>query len=222
MKKYTDIKNTPLKFHTFYSRVVLPLDAFVNISNLMVLLMEITGKGFQWTSLIGVAVSVLFIVLCFAAFRNLIYFRKAGLYSVWGLLLLQVGNGVYNMWLYSQVQGLEVMAVAFVLTILILLMIFLYYFKRRDLFTKDGLTYEELMRLKGKTPVNFHYYGTNGYTTSEFAEKFQKAQASYVPPVVEEEEEEVGEYDCPRCGHHITDGAVFCPKCGAQTRAVRR
>ena len=54
----------------------------------------------------------------------------------------------------------------------------------------------------------------------------QKAADRFAPIETEMEEEEkeedVGEYDCPRCGYHITDGKVFCPKCGAQTRIVRR
>lgn len=52
--------------------------------------------------------------------------------------------------------------------------------------------------------------------------KVDNKEAAVDTEIVEEEkEEEIGEYDCPRCGYHITNGSVFCPKCGAQTRAVR-
>ena len=55
------------------------------------------------------------------------------------------------------------------------------------------------------------------------SEEVQRQQESFVPTeTIVDVEEDVGEYDCPRCGYHITDGKVFCPKCGAQTRSVRR
>ena len=93
--------------------------------------------------------------------------------------------------------------VSSVLSILILSSIIIYYVLRRKLFTKEGIDVAAFMAKK--------------------SEEVQRQQESFVPTeTIVDVEEDVGEYDCPRCGYHITDGKVFCPKCGAQTRSVRR
>ena len=205
MKSYFDIKNTPLKFHRVYAAVVLPLDLFLNIYSLITIVSSITKNGavlWDWISLVTTAV---YLVLIMSAFRGLLVFKRRGLYSLLALLVLQVIDNAYTFYL-SYRTGESVFIISSLLSILILLSIFAYYILRRKLFTKEGIDVVAYMAKK--------------------REENQKAADRFAPIETEMEEEEkeedVGEYDCPRCGYHITDGKVFCPKCGAQTRIVRR
>lgn len=207
MKTYTSLKETPLRFHRIYAAVVLPVDLFLNLYSLITIVSNLSkdiSSLWSWITLISTSI---LLVLIFSAFRGLLVFKKRGLYSLIGILFLQLLDNGYTFYL-SYISKDYVFTLSSALSIGILFLIFFYYFLRRKLFTREGID------------------------VRAFVERQQAAfnNSPYTPPVntdyeeikVEEEEEEVGEYDCPRCGFHITDGKVFCPKCGAQTRSVRR
>ena len=202
MKKYLDLKNTPLKFHRIYAAVVLPLDMFLNIYSLITIIASITKNGAGTWDWISLGTTIIYLVLIMASFRGLLVFKKRGLYAVWTLLGLQIVDNAYTFYL-SYTAGDTVFMLSSALSILILSSIIVYYVLRRNLFTKEGIDVAAFMAKK--------------------SEEVQRQQESFVPTeTIVDVEEDVGEYDCPRCGYHITDGKVFCPKCGAQTRSVRR
>ena len=202
MKKYLDLKNTPLKFHRIYAAVVLPLDMFLNIYSLITIIASITKNGAGTWDWISLGTTIIYLVLIMASFRGLLEFKKRGLYAVWTLLGLQIVDNAYTFYL-SYTAGDTVFVLSSALSILILSSIIVYYVLRRNLFTKEGIDVAAFMAKK--------------------SEEVQRQQESFVPTeTIVDVEEDVGEYDCPRCGYHITDGKVFCPKCGAQTRSVRR
>ena len=205
MKNYLDLKSTPLKFHRIYAAVVLPLDMFLNIYSLITIIASITKNGAVTWDWISLVTTIVYIVLIMASFRGLLVFKKMGLYALWALLGLQIADNSYTFYL-SYRAGETVFMLSSVLSIFILTSIIVYYVLRRKLFTKEGIDVVAYMVKK--------------------REENQKAADRFAPIETEMEEEEkeedVGEYDCPRCGYHITDGKVFCPKCGAQTRIVRR
>ncbi|MGN0841154.1 MAG: zinc ribbon domain-containing protein [Candidatus Ornithospirochaeta sp.] len=202
MKKYLDLKNTPLKFHRIYAAVVLPLDMFLNIYSLITIIASITKNGAGTWDWISLGTTIIYLVLIMASFRGLLVFKKRGLYAVWTLLGLQIVDNAYTFYL-SYTAGDTVFVLSSALSILILSSIIVYYVLRRNLFTKEGIDVAAFMAKK--------------------SEEVQRQQESFVPTeTIVDVEEDVGEYDCPRCGYHITDGKVFCPKCGAQTRSVRR
>ncbi len=202
MKKYLDLKNTPLKFHRIYAAVVLPLDMFLNIYSLITIIASITKNGAGTWDWISLGTTIIYLVLIMASFRGLLVFKKRGLYAVWTLLGLQIVDNAYTFYL-SYSAGDTVFVLSSALSILILSSIIVYYVLRRNLFTKEGIDVAAFMAKK--------------------SEEVQRQQESFIPTeTIVDVEEDVGEYDCPRCGYHITDGKVFCPKCGAQTRSVRR
>ena len=202
MKKYLDLKNTHLKFHRIYAAVVLPLDMFLNIYSLITIIASITKNGAGTWDWISLGTTIIYLVLIMASFRGLLVFKKRGLYAVWTLLGLQIVDNAYTFYL-SYSAGDTVFVLSSALSILILSSIIVYYVLRRSLFTKEGIDVAAFMAKK--------------------SEEVQRQQESFVPTeTIVDVEEDVGEYDCPRCGYHITDGKVFCPKCGAQTRSVRR
>ena len=202
MKKYLDLKNTPLKFHRIYAAVVLPLDMFLNIYSLITIIASITKNGAGTWDWISLGTTIIYLVLIMASFRGLLVFKKRGLYAVCTLLGLQIVDNAYTFYL-SYGAGDTVFVLSSALSILILSSIIVYYVLRRNLFTKEGIDVAAFMAKK--------------------SEEVQRQQESFVPTeTIVDVEEDVGEYDCPRCGYHITDGKVFCPKCGAQTRSVRR
>ena len=202
MKKYLDLKNTPLKFHRIYAAVVLPLDMFLNIYSLITIIASITKNGAGTWDWISLGTTIIYLVLIMASFRGLLVFKKRGLYAVWTLLGLQIVDNAYTFYL-SYSAGDTVFMLSSALSILILSSIIVYYVLRRNLFTKEGIDVAAFMAKK--------------------SEEVQRQQESFVPTeTIVDVEEDVGEYDCPRCGYHITDGKVFCPKCGAQTRSVRK
>lgn len=208
MKTYSDLKNTPLKFHRVYASVVLPLDLFLNIYSLITIISSITKSVAVLWDWISLGTTIAYLVLIMAAFRGLLVFKKRGLYAVTALLLLQMMDNGFTFYL-SYRSGNTIYTLSSLFSIAILLAILSYYYLRRKLFTKEGIDVLAHMAKRN----------ADGRT------QFQAPRESYMPiegEVEVEEEEEIGEYDCPRCGFHITDGKVFCPKCGAQTRSVRR
>lgn len=207
MKTYDNVNETPLRFHRVYAAVVLPIDLFINLFNLLTYVSAVS-KGGDFYDYLALGETVVFLSLIIIAFRGLLLFRRSGLIAALALTLLQIASNAYTLYL-SFVAGDAIFITASVFSIVIMSSIFIYYFIRRRLFTPMGMKAEEILALNKGRRVN------------------TEAAPVYTPIVeeesvdVEEEEEEVGEYDCPRCGFHITDGKVFCPKCGAQTRVVR-
>ena len=206
MKTYTSIENTPLKFHTIYATLVLPMDSFLNIYSLITIVSAVYSSGFNGVrDVVSLLMTIVYLVLIFMGFRGLMYFRKSAFAAVCALLSLQIFDNLYTLYL-SLRGGDMVFALSSSLSILILLSMLLYYIKRRKLFTKEGITIDTLASFRQRrNPVSAPKYGN---IEEEEVEEERK-------------EEDVGEYDCPRCGFHISDGKVFCPKCGAQTRKVR-
>ena len=200
MKSYSRLEETPLKFHRIYASVVLPIDFFINLYSFFTILLSLKG-GFDGWDIFYLALTVTYIVLIFLSFRGLLTFRRSGLLAVLALTAMQICDNAYTFYL-SYRGGDQVFMFSALLAVLIMASIFLYYFLRRKLFKKGGMTRDEIMMALGgvKAPL----------TESVKVEEEETV-----------EEEDVGEYDCPRCGFHITDGKVFCPKCGAQTRKVR-
>ena len=82
MKKYLDLKNTPLKFHRIYAAVVLPLDMFLNIYSLITIIASITKNGAGTWDWISLGTTIIYLVLIMASFRGLLVFKKRGLYAV--------------------------------------------------------------------------------------------------------------------------------------------
>ncbi|MBQ0070767.1 MAG: zinc ribbon domain-containing protein [Spirochaetales bacterium] len=212
--KYLDIKDTPLRFHKLYSRWILPLDSFLSLVSVFTLMQAMVTSGAGLWDLLDLGAVLVFLVLCFSAFRGLMSFRRSGLYATYGLLTFQILDNAYRAWSYLGTED-AYLGYAAIMAMGILSLVLYYYWKRRKLFTKDGLTLEQLLEVSG-LKVQDAAFKSRYESAMEAYEAKQEVEAEV------EEEEEIGEYDCPRCGHHITDGAVFCPKCGAQTRAVRR
>ena len=206
MKTYTSIENTPLKFHNIYSTLVLPMDSFLNIYSLITLVSALYSGGFDgiW-DYISLIMTVVYLVLIFMGFRGLMYFRRSAFYAVSALLSLQILDNSYTLYLSAK-NGDVIFSFSSLLSILILLLMMGYYIRRRRLFSPQGISYEKLLSLRGRRVA---------------AARVEEEEKIVEEEILMEEEEKVGEYDCPRCGFHITDGKVFCPKCGAQTRKVR-
>ena len=138
MKKYLDLKNTPLKFHRIYAAVVLPLDMFLNIYSLITIIASITKNGAGTWDWISLGTTIIYLVLIMASFRGLLVFKKRGLYAVWTLLGLQIVDNAYTFYL-SYTAGDTVFVLSSALSILILSSIIVYYVLRRNLFTKEGI-----------------------------------------------------------------------------------
>lgn len=204
MDKLDKIKSANLRFHRIYTSFFLPVGV---VGNIMILVQSI-GVSYSDPSLLNILAVVerlLFLALTVIAMRGLSWYRRRGLVALFALQGASFAMAL-SMTILSQGSelGLSYMASAALSALLIV-----YYWKRRKLFSKNGISREEMIALIRPS------YG------SFFDSEQQKKQEEDV--VAESlQEEEIGEYDCPRCGRHITDGAVFCPGCGAQTRTVRR
>lgn len=140
--------------------------------------------------LIVLVETVLALVLTFSTYRGMMRFKKSSYWTLIALLSLKVIDNIFSFVIYLQ-SSLYSFSYASLLGVVLAVLVFVYYYKRRELFVSKNVVKEEPI-LKEEV------------ITEE-----------------EEESESVGEYDCPRCGLHITNGAVFCPRCGAQTRRVR-
>lgn len=191
MKKYSDINSTPLSFHRLFSHFILPLNSFLSIYSLFSIIMSISTEA-QITvyDLIVLVETVLALVLTFSTYRGMMRFKKSSYWTLIALLSLKVIDNIFSFVIYLQ-SSLYSFSYASLLGVVLAVLVFVYYYKRRELFVSKNVVKEEPI-LKEEV------------ITEE-----------------EEESESVGEYDCPRCGLHITNGAVFCPRCGAQTRRVR-
>lgn len=191
MKKYSDIKTTPLSFHRLFSHLILPLNSFLSIYSLFSIIMSISTEA-QITiyDLIVLVETALALVLTFSTYRGMMRFKKSSYWTLIALLSLKVLDNLFSFVIYLKSE-LYTLSYAAVLGVFLAILVFVYYYKRRELFGSKNVVEEE--------------------TTQQVEEII----------VEEEEEERVEEYDCPRCGLHITNGAVFCSRCGAQTRKVR-
>lgn len=130
------------------------------------------------------------LVLTFSTYRGMMRFKKGSYWTLIALLSLKVIDNIFSFVIYLQ-SSLYSFSYASLLGVALAILVFVYYYKRRELFVSKKVVNEE-------------------------------ASQQIEDVIVEKEaEESVGEYDCPRCGLHITNGAVFCPRCGAQTRKVR-
>lgn len=130
------------------------------------------------------------LVLTFSTYRGMMRFKKSSYWTLIALLSLKVLDNLFSFVIYLE-SSLYSFSYASLLGVALAILVFVYYYKRRELFVSKNVANEE--------------------ATQQIEDVI----------VEKEDEESVGEYDCPRCGLHITNGAVFCPRCGAQTRKVR-
>ena len=209
MDRVERIKNTKLKFHKIYISFFLPVGV---VGNFMLLIQSFSlAKGEPTLlNILGVVERVVFLSLAMIAMKGLTWFRRKGLVSVFVLQASSIAMSAFMVYVSLLDAATRLYAASYALSIALSVFLISYYWKRRKLFSKYGISPEEMMML-----------------VKPFGGVFQDQmddEEEYVPEEEVEESpvEEIGEYDCPKCGRHITDGAVFCPKCGAQTRTVRR
>lgn len=207
MDRVERIKNTKLKFHKVYISFFLPVGV---VGNFMLLIQAFSlAKGEPTLiNILGVFERVVFLALAMLAMKGLTWFRRRGLISVFILQISSIAMSVFMVYVSLMDASTRLYAASYLLSVALSAFLIAYYWKRRKLFSKHGITPEEMMMLI--TPKNII---------------FQEQMNNYEEAAGEQEEpscEEILEYDCPRCGKHITDGSVFCPKCGAQTRSVRK
>lgn len=191
MKKYSDINTTPLSFHRLFSHFILPLNSFLSIYSLFSIIMSIASEA-------QITVYDLIVLVETSLALVLTFSTYRGMMrfkksSYWTLIALLSLKVIDNIFSFVIYlkSSLYSFSYASLLGVVLAVLVFVYYYKRKELFVSKRVVKEE--------------------ATQEVEEVI----------VEKEEEESVGEYDCPRCGLHITNGAVFCPRCGAQTRKVR-
>lgn len=208
MDRIEAIRNTPLKFHKIYTTFILPVGV---VGNLAIFIQNLTLAYSDPTllNIWGAVERAIYVALSIIAMRGLTWFRKSGLVC---LFILQVISSVlaWVMAYYMVVGGSAIYAGSYLGSSILSFLLMGYYFKRRKLFNRSGLTNDEMMRyIRPMQAVFNESFGMDDNTSD-------------VEPVVVETVDEIEEFDCPRCGKHITDGSVFCPRCGAQTRKVNR
>ena len=199
------MKQVQLRFHRFFSTIIMPLNVFAGIYSLLTAVRSCTEDGFSVFNTITLTESIVVLLLVFCTFRGLFTFRRSSLITLIALMALKAADNIWALVLSIR-NSLPVYIVSSVTGIVFAVLVSVYYLRRRFLFSKEGakvvkMTREDWEKLRGKMEE-------------------KKQPLTKEGEDVNEEEEAVPEYDCPRCGFHITDGAVFCPKCGCQTRKV--
>lgn len=206
MNQYKDIKETPLRFHMFYSTFMLPMTLFLNVFNFISSIIAfVKTKEMDAVDVCTTILTLFVIVLSFFAWRGLPRFKKKGLVFAFSLISLEVIIGILNLIMGLIAQD-SIIALSSVLSLTLYALILFYYIKRLPLFSSEGFD--------------------NKVESTENAQNVEEIECENKEEIEsdlrdEKEEIEVKEYDCPRCGFHIIDGSVFCPHCGAQTRSVR-
>lgn len=213
MDKIERILRGELRFHRFYVSFLIPFSIIMNIVGLFQSFYLSSPKDIlMWVS---VFFSALVIVLSAMALRGLKYFRRQGLICVFMVQGISIVFSAINIFLVYRLEQM-IYIISFSVSILWSLLIIIYYAKRASLFTKEGIVSEDIMKVREMLASG------RFFDDSEERAETPKEEVSLEPmDRIEPKEEEILEYDCPRCSYHITDGSVFCPKCGAQTRKVR-
>lgn len=189
--------------------VIMPLNSFIGIYSLLTAVKACVSEGLSAFNVITLLESIVVLALIFCTFRGLVHLKRSSLISLIALMTVKAADNIWALVLSLQ-NSLYTYTLSALLGIVFSVLVCVYYLKRRCLFSREGavivnMTHEDAMRLKKRLQ-------------EEEREKEKEKECERA--AVEETEEVIPEYDCPRCGFHITDGAVFCPKCGCQTRAV--
>ncbi len=187
----------------------MPLNSFLGIYSLLTAVKNTVAEGMTLFNIVSLVESVIVLALIFCTFRGLLHLKRFSLFTLIALMAVKAADNVWALVLSLQ-NSLYTYTISALLGIIFSVLVCVYYLKRRYLFSREGavivnMTHEDAMRLKKRLQ-------------EEEREKEKEKEGEKAAG--EETEEIIPEYDCPRCGFHITDGAVFCPKCGCQTRAV--
>lgn len=204
------MEKVQLRFHRLFISVIMPLNSFIGIYSLLTAVKMCVSEGLSAFNVITLLESIVLLALIFCTFRGLIHLKLSSLISLIALMAVKAADNVWALVLSLQ-NSLYTYTVSALLGIVFSVLVSVYYLKRRSLFSREGavivnMSPEDAMRLRKRL--------------REEEEAKEKEKEGDEAPEVETAEEAVFEYDCPRCGFHITDGAVFCPKCGCQTRKV--
>ncbi len=200
------MEKVQLRFHRLFATVIMPLNSFLGIYTLLSAVKSTIDEGATLFNIVTLVESIVVLALIFCTFRGLLRLKKFSLFSLIALMAVKAADNAWALVLSLQ-NSLYTYTVSALLGIVFSVLVSVYYIKRRSLFSREGgavisLTPEDAEKLKAML---------------ERKEGQEKEEAENV---AEGEEETISEYDCPRCGLHITDGAVFCPRCGCQTRKV--
>ncbi len=191
-----------LGFHRFFASVVMPINTFIGIYSLLVAVRNLT-VACDTLNILMLIFSVVVLSLVFCTFRGLLRFKRSAFFALVALMAIKIVDNSVSLYLYMK-ESLASYVLASAFGIGFSVFVLCYYIKRRKLFSKDGAVVIKLTR-------------------EEFEKARREALAARKAEEEEarvEEEEVIPEFDCPRCSYHITDGAVFCPRCGYQTRSV--
>jgi hypothetical protein len=139
MKKYTSIEDTPMKFHNFYVWVLNPLQLLLYLAVLVFLvlgLMGITAGGsaeglsiaIVTGSIVGIGIAFLALLIAEVLLAKR---KKAGVFLLLLGYLLSVVNAAAA--LFRERTTLN--AVALAASVIVGVLVFIYYRKRRNLFS---------------------------------------------------------------------------------------
>lgn len=199
------MEKVQLRFHRLFATVIMPLNSFLGIYSLLTAVKNTVDEGMTLFNIVSLVESVVVLALIFCTFRGLLHLKRFSLFTLIALMVVKAADNTWALVLSLQ-NSLYTYTISALLGIIFSVLVSVYYLKRRSLFSREGATVisvspEDAVKLKAML-------------------ERKAAEKKDADGDAEEREEVIGEYDCPRCGFHITDGAVFCPKCGCQTRAV--
>lgn len=197
------MEKVQFRFHRIFSSFIIPLNLFIGVYSLLTAVRNCIDEGMSTLNIIALVESIVVLTLVIFTYRGLIRLKRYSLITLIALMAVKAADNIWAIVLSLRSSHYSY-TVSAALGIVFSVLVSVYYLKRRSFFSKEGVTVirlkrEDVERLRARLKI-------------EEGWKEEKKE--------EIEEEVVPEYDCPRCGFHITDGAVFCPKCGSQTRKV--
>lgn len=222
MDKINRILFTKLRFHRVYTSFLIPLSIFMNAFSLIenFFIADLRDPLLWISTVLGAGVIVLSVI----EVKGLKTFKRSGLICLFIVQGLSIASSVFN-FVILFMTPMRYFSMAYLFSIIWSVIVLVYYIKRRKLFTKEGVTEDDLKTMKERIQnmathgVRINPDGTPDVNDGPIEEVHVVEEVPEIE-TVEAEKEDIKEYYCPRCGYHITDGAVFCPKCGSQTRKV--
>ncbi len=208
------IRNTPLKFHNAYVGFLLPIVTVSNFINIiqLVIMRKTAVSNLEILALIEGSV---FIILGFLSIKYLALFKRIGFVFLMVLQSLTVLDSLIGSFLMFK-MGQYSLIFAFIIRCALSGLIIIYYAKRRDLFTKDGISIEERNAILTNTYIE--PYDDELEREDEMA--FEQFKEEKETPEVPKAENKIEKLVCPKCKKENSYDAVFCSRCGTQLRKV--
>ena len=223
MKQYTNHIDTPLTFHKFYWKIWTPVQIVMMVYNFITTINEMYAFDAYYAIDMVYYICSAALMLCYIV--GFAKWKKSGLVCLYGQLVLNLAYVIVLFVIFAVMLPDEMYYAWGSLfgTLIRCGFVGVYYYKRRALFTKQGITPQQIEEMYRN--ATFYNTATGQWEAKSYSSSFAGSVMGGKSDAAENHGTEPNTADapfsanfCAHCGKPIANNPNFCIHCGAKLK----